>query len=447
MVMFFSAASKMNRIFFVGCICLLLVACSTQKKVSNLANKTVFAEKALQQAHIGISVYNATTQKQVYTYQSNKYFVPASNAKIFTCYAALKHLGDSIIGLQVQEFKDELVITPTADPTLLHTDFTNHPVISFLKNANKPIVLNVNNWRAKHWGNGWAWNDFDADYMAERSALPMYGNVVSISGKKDSIEIFPALFNSDLFVQMAATKASGFVNRVDRSLTANSFTVYNTGKVKRAVEVPYITSAELSAKLLAAATNKPILLQANAKQQSEQLKSYQIASQPLDSLLKPLMHRSDNFYAEQTLLMVSNKILHVLNDAQVIDTLLKTELKALPQTPRWVDGSGLSRYNLFTPEDFVWVLLKMKEEINWQRITTIFPTGNDGTLSNYYKNLEGKIFAKTGTLSGQVALSGYLITKKQQTLIFSILVNNHQTSATTVRRSVEAFVNELYEKY
>ena len=160
-----------------------------------------------------------------------------------------------------------------------------------------------------------------------------------------------------------------------------------------------------------------------------------------------MMHRSDNFYAEQTLLMVSNERLGIMSDARIIDTLLNTDLKDLPQKPRWVDGSGLSRCNMFSPRDFVWVLNKLRNEFPWQRITTIFATGNTGTLGSYYRSDSGYIYAKTGTLTGHVALSGYLVTKKGKTLIFSVLVNNHQTSAATVRKSVAAFVQNLRDNY
>jgi serine-type D-Ala-D-Ala carboxypeptidase/endopeptidase (penicillin-binding protein 4) len=53
------------------------------------------------------------------------------------------------------------------------------------------------------------------------------------------------------------------------------------------------------------------------------------------------------------------------------------------------------------------------------------------------------LFAKTGTLSGVVAFSGYLFTKKNKLLIVSVLVNNHQASATAVRRAVEKFVEQI----
>jgi D-alanyl-D-alanine carboxypeptidase/D-alanyl-D-alanine-endopeptidase (penicillin-binding protein 4) len=159
------------------------------------------------------------------------------------------------------------------------------------------------------------------------------------------------------------------------------------------------------------------------------------------------MYRSDNFFAEQTLLMSGARRLGVMDDERIIDTLLNTDLKDLPQRPQWVDGSGLSRYNLITPKDFVWLLNRMKNEFGMERMKSILPTGGAGTLSNYYKQDSGFIFAKTGSLSGVIALSGYLITEKNRLLIFSVLVNNHQGNAGAVRRDVEAFLQDIRKKY
>ncbi|MBK6937264.1 MAG: D-alanyl-D-alanine carboxypeptidase [Chitinophagaceae bacterium] len=172
-----------------------------------------------------------------------------------------------------------------------------------------------------------------------------------------------------------------------------------------------------------------------------------IHSQPTDSLLKPMMHRSDNFFAEQSLLMVSNETLGYMSDEKIIDTILKTDFKDLPQKPRWADGSGLSRYNLFTPQDFVAILSKMKNEFGMERIKVIFPTGGEGTISNYYKADSGYIYAKTGTLSGVVAFSGYLYTRKGKLLIFSTLINNHQANAADIRRTIEKFIQGVRNKY
>lgn len=176
-------------------------------------------------------------------------------------------------------------------------------------------------------------------------------------------------------------------------------------------------------------------------------KAHVLYAQPTDSLLKIMMHRSDNFFAEQTLLMVSNKKLGVMNDEKIIDTLLKEDFKSLPQHPKWVDGSGLSRYNLFSPNDFVWLLAKMKDDMGMDRIKNILPTGNAGTLKGLYINYGDRIFAKTGTLSNNVALSGYLLTRHNKTLIFSVLINNHLSQAAAIRKSIEAFLCRLIEAY
>ena len=150
---------------------------------------------------------------------------------------------------------------------------------------------------------------------------------------------------------------------------------------------------------------------------------------------------------EQSLLMVSNERLGFMNDAKIIDTLLKTDLSDLPQKPKWVDGSGLSRYNLFSPQDFVGILTKMKNEFSWKRITTILETGGTGTISSYYKNYAGRIYAKTGSLSNHIALSGYILTRKGKQLIFSVLVNAHQTSAANIRKGIDKFITAVMDKY
>jgi D-alanyl-D-alanine carboxypeptidase/D-alanyl-D-alanine-endopeptidase (penicillin-binding protein 4) len=135
-----------------------------------------------------------------------------------------------------------------------------------------------------------------------------------------------------------------------------------------------------------------------------------------------------------------------MNSGAAADAVTKNLLSGMPHKARWVDGSGLSRYNLFTPRDIVWVLDRMKKDFAWERITTIFPTGGKGTLRAYVAD-SGRLYAKTGTLSGVIALSGYVITKKNKTLIFSILINNHQQPTAVLRSKMAAFLSEIIEKY
>jgi serine-type D-Ala-D-Ala carboxypeptidase/endopeptidase (penicillin-binding protein 4) len=448
---------------------LFLISCSVSSKISKSAKNTVLNATPLKTAHIGISIYDPETGKYLYNYQGDKYFVPASNTKIPTCYAAMKYLGDSLVGLRygIQYFGEDkpdtiILLEPTGDPTFLHPEYKIQPVFEFLKNNKYSLDINKPFYYEKYFGSGWSWNDALESYMAARSFFPIYGNVVRFTVyNKADISITPSYFKKHN-LSVIGTKDS--VPNVTRGYNDNNFyfsKVYfgNPWEVrlpeKRNFEIPFLPKHNLIESLLADTLGKRQISYYSLGMPdpgpagwavSAILKSPRVIhSQPTDSLLKPMMHRSDNFFAEQSLLMVSNEHLGYMNDAKIIDTLLKTDFKDLPQKPRWADGSGLSRYNLFTPQDFVAILKKMKNEFGMERIKTIFPSGGEGTISSYYKAGSGYIFAKTGTLSGVVALSGFLYTKKGKLLIFSTLVNNHQATATEVRRAVEKFIEGLRE--
>lgn len=423
-----------------------MAACGTQKKLHSGA-RHLLQRPELAAAHTGISILDVETGKYLYNYQGDKYFIPASNTKLLTCYAAMKYLGDSLAGMDIVETADTLQLLPTGDPTLLHPDFARSPVYSFLKRANKPLAADIISWKENAYGTGWAWDDFSDEYMAERSALPIYGNVVTISGTGKAVIALPRAFD----VQPASVSggSNGYINNVSRAFHRNSFRYTATGKTNAVYTIPFITSDSLGMQLLADTLHRGISLQNGiaATGENAAVKRYTIYSQPTDAMLRIMMHRSDNFYAEQSLLMTGRARLHELRARTIIDTLLATDYKDMPQRPRWVDGSGLSRYNLLSPQDFVWLLVKMKAEFSWQRITGILQTGGEGTLSNYYKQYTGRIYAKTGTLSNNVALSGYLVTDKGRTLAFSIIVNNHQASVTVIRREVEAFLGGVIRTY
>ncbi len=443
---------RIRQLFILNAALLtLLASCSIEKQIARSAKTEVLDAKALQTAHVGISIFEPAANKYLYNYQGDKYFVPASNTKIPTCYAAMKYLGDSLVGLRYQLQGDLISVQPSGDPTFLHPDFKEQPVYSFLKGQKNNINF-FDITATTGLGNGWSWNDYDQYYMTERSTMPIYGNLVrfktgsAIASNEDSIppfhiEISPGYFKDKTQIGNAGWQKAKGIN-VIRSYGNNTFVIFSNGSSKN-VEMPFTETRTIIYKLLSDTLHTMVLPFGMNKKRFPST----IHSQPTDSLLKPMMHRSDNFFAEQSLLMVSNEMLGIMNDEKIIDTLLKTDFKDLPQKPRWADGSGLSRYNLFTPQDFVSILNKMKNEFGMERIKVILPTGGEGTISSYYKADSGYIYGKTGTLSGVVAFSGYLYTKKGKLLIFSTLVNNHQASATDVRRAVEKFLQGVRNKY
>src|SRR5687767_7461668 len=91
---------QLSRIPCLASLLFILSACSIGKQISKSAKTEVLNNNALLAAHVGISIFEPATNKYWFNYQGDKYFVPASNTKIPTCYAAMKYLGDSLVGLR-----------------------------------------------------------------------------------------------------------------------------------------------------------------------------------------------------------------------------------------------------------------------------------------------------------------------------------------------------------
>src|SRR4051794_38747019 len=120
-------------IYFLLLVSLLFISCSSSKQIGKSAKRNVLNDPSLKTAYVGISVYDPSTKKYLYNYQGDKYFVPASNTKLPTCYAAMKYLGDSLVGLRYLTNGSDVWGIATGDPSFLNPDYPRQPVYDFLK--------------------------------------------------------------------------------------------------------------------------------------------------------------------------------------------------------------------------------------------------------------------------------------------------------------------------
>jgi D-alanyl-D-alanine carboxypeptidase/D-alanyl-D-alanine-endopeptidase (penicillin-binding protein 4) len=184
-------------------------------------------------------------------------------------------------------------------------------------------------------------------------------------------------------------------------------------------------------------TDKPI------PQNSSTLKSI-----PADSLYKVMMQDSDNFIAEQLLLQCAAIVSDTLKPEIAIRYSKKNLLADLPDSLQWVDGSGLSRYNLFTPRSIVELWKKIYRIVPQERLFKLLPAGGQsGTLKKWLKADEPYVFGKTGSLSNVRSLSGFLITKKSKVLIFCMMNNNFTVPGNEVRAQVEKILRQVHDKF
>ncbi|MFI5194954.1 MAG: D-alanyl-D-alanine carboxypeptidase, partial [Chitinophagales bacterium] len=99
------------------------------RKNDEKALNNLLQNPALKSAHVGVYVYNDSLKKDIAAFQDDKYFVPASNTKLFSLYAGMKYLGDSLVGIRYNSNDTALFIFPSGDPSLLHPDYLEQPVV------------------------------------------------------------------------------------------------------------------------------------------------------------------------------------------------------------------------------------------------------------------------------------------------------------------------------
>ena len=423
----------------------------SKKKIARLTEKTLLSQSILSSAHIGISIYDLEKKEYIYELNPEKYFIPASNTKLFTLYAGMKYLGDSITGAYYRLSNDTIYVLPAGDPTYLHPDFNIHPVHDFLNNSNKKIVVIDNGKDPVPYGKGWAWDDQQENYMPQRSALPGCGNLLHLEWIKKTI-INPDEFQYDLAVMNTDIPDFAIEKKTDTGLTENTitrvpgtnhFAVMVNNKLKSFTQdIPFETMGKQAGFMI---WQHSLYHMATLEKMStvDRKDFTPLRSQKSDSVFSMMMHRSDNFYAEQTLLMAANEKLGHMDEKEMIDTLLNSDMTDIPQRPRWVDGSGLSRYNLFSPRDFIYILDKLQREFGMNRLTNILPTGGTGTLKNHFQSDSNFIFAKTGSMSNQFCLSGIFYNESSHPFLFSVMLNNFPGKAAEVRKAVEKYLTAI----
>ncbi|MFD0834856.1 D-alanyl-D-alanine carboxypeptidase/D-alanyl-D-alanine-endopeptidase [Mariniflexile aquimaris] len=421
---------RLKRSIILICFAVLICGCKptfVSKKLSEEINNDFFNNQ-----FTGILVYNPKTKDTIFKYNADKFFVPASNAKIFTLYSALSLLPEKIPAFKYSVKEDGISILGTGDPTFLHPYFNDSTALKMAEKFKK-VNLVLNNLSEDKFGPGWAWEDYDAYFSPERSSFPMYGNVLTISNQ-DSLKSIPSTLKNNIQLSKAPKR---------RKYNENSF-FFNANE-KETIEVPMVIDTILVSKLWNAILPEKVSLSNYSGEKMEHI-AYSV---PSDSLYKRMMLVSDNFLAEQILILASSTISDTLSPAAIRVLVLNNQLQDLKQKPRWVDGSGLSRYNLFTPTSFVQVLDRLYKELPQERLFNLFPVGGQsGTIKNYYKgNTKPYLYAKSGSLDNNYSLSGYLLTNSGKTLIFSFM-NNHFTVPTAeVKKRMQAVFEWLRDNY
>ena len=462
-----------------------------QRKIDSLVNSPF-----LENGFLGLSIKSVNSDKNIVEYNAKKSLQPASTMKLISSATAFIALGEDFKYLTILEYSGQIkdsiligniIIKGSGDPSLGSWRFKNQPDYKQLTDrwAKKIKELGIREIRGRIFGDGslfdenvlpdtWSWGDMGNYYGAGSYGLNMNENLYWVTFKPSNyMESAPILKTSpDLPYYQK-------INRVltDKSGTGDQVNIYSTpyqdvlimqgfvpeGKdfsVKGSIPDPALFSAYfLQKKLLENGINvleTPLsYLEANKKNiyYQKPLQTFQIdtlSSPTLRDLAKECNFQSINLYAETFLKTPSV----LLNLGSSTEDAIKG-LKQIWHTKnvklegfKMKDGSGLSPANGITPNNMTDVLKAMYLEKSFGAFYESIPiVGVCGTVSNLCKKTKavGNVRAKSGSIDGVRAYSGYFTAQNGEMMCFSMMLNKYNSEFGSATRELEKLIVLMVE--
>jgi serine-type D-Ala-D-Ala carboxypeptidase/endopeptidase (penicillin-binding protein 4) len=432
------------------------------KNVDAVINRSLFSR-----SRWGILIQSLSSGQTLYNRDAQKLFTPASNTKLLTTAAALQQLGGNY-RLRTSIYRDAdgvLRVVGRGDPSIKDAQLT--ALAQQLKQKGitqiKKLVADDSYIQGDIVQPSWQWEDVQSDYGAGVGSLMVNENLFNI-------KLIPQSVGKNLQISWVDSNEEKVWKVINQSVTAANgqetdltITRELSGNVLRiqgqlaanadpfAVTLPVVDpNYFFLRRFRTALAEENINLGETSVQAggSNQQEVAAIQSPPLSQLIALTNVDSNNLYAESLLraLAVKQPRKPKQDTASAGLELLKTTLTQLGVNPNsyfLVDGSGLSRKNLISPEALVATLRGMAKTPSASIYRASLPVGGKtGTLKFRFRGTpaEGVVQAKTGTVGGVVSLSGYLNVPKYEPLVFSIIVNQTEQPAKVLRQAVDEIV-------
>ena len=384
----------------------------SSKKIENWISKN----NDLDGSVISIAVKRIDKEKKIVGSGIDTYMTPASNVKISTVLGSI-YYGDTIPIINYKVLNDTLKISPTGYPLLSHPKYRDKDLEKFIKDF-KHIVYHNPKIDLNKYGPGWAWDDYNSYYQAERSEMPIYGNVVQIiKNSNGEIEVTPNIYKIIFDFKQK--------NKILRSEKENKFFI-NPSLIKfgDTIYSPFITSRKNTISLLENSLGNKVEFK------KDELKDYNtLNTTQSNKIYSAILKDSDNLISESIAANISLR----LNDTISVDKGVRL-IQNISKQIELFDGSGLSRYNLVTPKSVISSLHDIYNLIGFDRIKKIFP-------KNYIiQNEKDFVWGKTGTLKNNHNYSGYIITDKNRRYIFSIMINHFTNDLSKIKEAIVDFL-------
>lgn len=470
---------------------------------------TQLAASKVTSARWGIVVQALRDGQTLFERDPDQLFIPASNTKLFTCALALDRLGASgrlLTTLRAAAPSDARGVVPGdlvvegggdpgdeafngGDPWMASVERVAAEVSRLgIKTVRGALVCDAGAFLGPPYGDGWDWSDLEEEYAPAVTALVVHDNGARIRIDPTALGQ-PARLSID-GLPPSVTGAAGFefdnhtvtgptnarpavaVERLpgDHRAVASGVVPLGGASQFRTLSLPdpAWTYGQLLRQALTrrgvaidGATRVRASIPGGPPAPSAGVVLASIPSAPVAEIVRRTLKASNNLYAQLLLLAVGKSagadgraetsgLTGMTTEAAGLRALgiFLSQFKIDPTQASLVEGSGLARRNLASPLAIARLLRGMARHRSADAWNQAFPIGGvDGTLRDRFHRgrARANVRAKTGSLSGVYALSGYVTTASGDTLVFSILTNNcvGERAAEDARQQIDNLVETL----
>ncbi len=475
----------MQRIYQLIALCLLTPLSYSQE----VAIQHFVSDTFMIHASVSLCVKDADSGETIVAYNPGRSLAPASVMKLITSGVALEMLGSghnfrTILGYTGSLNKNtgklcgNIIIKGGGDPTLgsryfpeHYQDFLNNWVSAIkakgIKKISGSVITDDSYYDFLPVPSKWQWEDIGNYYGAGVFGLSVFDNTVEVhlksaddSSKVRLTGINPSEYRYDFVNRLFAYGNSdeGYVFAApysENGWITGTIPVNNDDFILRAsiADPPLFTARLLEQKLAASGikiTDEASTGRLKGTIKTDELKPISEISSPLLSdIIEVLNHESVNLYAETLLKELGKRFGKegsTTSGSDVVRTFL--ENAGIPTDGLFIeDGSGLSPKDAIDSEALVNFLIYMKNHGKYfpEYFKSLPEAGKDGTLRSYFRDpvFEGRMCAKSGSMTRVRCYAGYITTNSGKNLAFSILVNNFTGTSQEVISGIENIVREI----
>ena len=467
------------RCFFVFVLCIVCSLSAVDRNRLTILKNDI--ERVIHRAdptvNIGIDVVNLNTGMRLYSKNRYQRFIPASGLKLFTLAAAFEALGINY-RFQTKLYTDgkiengiiygNLYLQGCGDPTLKASDLESLASklhVIGIHDVKGDLIVDASIFDTLAVGPGWMLEDIDqlACWNAPSSGLSVDKSRLDLWIRPSKKEASPAEIISDLsdlklpfdIDNRTLTVAKNYQStlNVTAEKTEQRSVVHIGGQLSLqscpkkqsvSIENPPQWVGVLFKKHLSA---KQITVRGKIKDGVTPPQSICLGehvSESLSTIGQKMCKKTCNFTAHCLFKAIGSQTHGVpgswKSGSKAIREFLATVVKMDPRDLVFLDGSGLSRYNLIAPsqmtEFLVWNYRNSK--YGYEFMSALPVGGVDGTLKSRFTepSYKGKVRAKTGTMTGISSLSGFCFPDNSDPLVFTIMINGAVKPASELRATI-----------